>query len=178
MVEHVVDGGVSELDRTRPWRRATYLAGAIAAVELLLLLVLGGVVVGPVIADAISGAARKQVLAAPRPTDPVVRPKPEAVAAKLPRGKTRVMVLNGNGASGAAATAAQRVRARGYRIGDVGNAPRADYARSIVMFRPGFRGEAGRLARDLRVGIVAPLDGMSRGELRGAHLALILGARD
>lgn len=178
MVEHVFDGGVPELELTRPWRRATYVAAAIAAVELLLLLVLGGVVLGPVVAGAISGAARSQVLATPKPASAVEQPARRTVAARLPRRLTKVMVLNGNGTGGAAASAAVRVRARGYRIGDVGNAPRADYARSLVMFRPGFRGEAERLARDLGVTIVAPLDGMRPAELRGAHAALILGSRN
>jgi hypothetical protein len=44
------------------------------------------------------------------------------------------------------------------------------------MFRPGFRPEANRLASDLHVKAVAPLDGVSTAELAGAHLALILGA--
>ena len=86
------------------------------------------------------------------------------------------MVLNGNGRTGAAAAASEQVRGHGYRLGQVTNAPRSDYARSLVMFRPGFRGEAERLARDLRIRIVAPLDGMRPAELGGAHTAIILGA--
>jgi len=53
------------------------------------------------------------------------------------------MVLNGNGRTGAAAVAASRVQARGYRIGEVTNAPRL-VPRSIVMYRPGFAGEGKR----------------------------------
>lgn len=179
MVEHVAEASAAPLDLARPWRRATYVAGAVAAVELVLLLVLGGIVLGPALADALKGAAREQVLSTPLPDDPVAKkkPKPKAVAAKLPRGRTQVMVLNGNGRTGAAAEASAQVRGRGYRLGQVGNAPRSDYARSLVMFRPGFRGEAERLARDLRIKIVAPLDGMRPGELKGAHTAIILGAR-
>ena len=40
------------------------------------------------------------------------------------------------------------------------DAPRHDYARSLVMFRPGFAPEARRLARDLKIRIVGPLDGL------------------
>ena len=39
----------------------------------------------------------------------------------------KVVVLNGNGRTGAAAAAASRVSRRGYRIGVVGNAPSHDY---------------------------------------------------
>ena len=58
-----------------------------------------------------------------------------------------VTVLNGNGVSGAAAAEASRVRARGYKIGVVGNAPRGGYGRTIVMYRPGLSREGSRLAQ-------------------------------
>ena len=45
------------------------------------------------------------------------------------------------------------------------------------MYRPGFEQEADRLANDVHVRRVVPLDGMRPGELQGAHLALIIGAR-
>jgi hypothetical protein len=47
--------------------------------------------------------------------------------------------------------------------------------RSIVMFRPGLRSEALRLARDLHVRVVSPLDGIRTRDLRGAKLAYVLG---
>jgi hypothetical protein len=83
-------------------------------------------------------------------------------------------VLNGNGVSGAAHAAASRVRARGYSIGEIGNAKRTDHMRSVVMYRPGHRGEALRLARDLRIKIVGPLDGLTARELMGAHVAVVV----
>jgi hypothetical protein len=43
------------------------------------------------------------------------------------------------------------------------------------MYRPGFRGEAKRLAKDVRIRRVVPLDGMKIRDLQGAHVALILG---
>ena len=43
------------------------------------------------------------------------------------------------------------------------------------MYRPGFEGEARRLARDIGVRRVSPLDGIRRRDLQGAHIALILG---
>jgi hypothetical protein len=86
------------------------------------------------------------------------------------------MVLNGNGISGAAHEAATRVEQRGYSIGQVGNASSSDFTRTVVMYRPGYRGEGMRLGRDLRVKIVGPLDGMTTRELMGAHVALVVGA--
>ena len=89
------------------------------------------------------------------------KPKIGSSKPQLARGETSVIVLNGNGVSGAAHATASQVEARGYSIGDVGNANRTDYTRSVVMYRPGHRGEALRLARDLRIRIVGPLDGMT-----------------
>src|SRR5439155_5297075 len=77
------------------------------------------------------------------------KPKPAAVAphraaapphhssravALLPRARTGVLVLNGNGVEGAAASAASLATARGYVVKRVGNAPRSGYARSIVEY--------------------------------------------
>jgi hypothetical protein len=45
------------------------------------------------------------------------------------------------------------------------------------MYRKGFHAEGVRLARDLHVKIVGPLDGLAPSALRGAQLAIVLGAR-
>ena len=97
-------------------------------------------------------------------------------SAELPRRKVKVVVLNGNGRRGAAASTASRVQGKGYRIGLVANAPSHDYAASLVMYRRGFEGEARRLASDLGVHVVSPLDGMRPEQLHGAHAVLILGS--
>jgi hypothetical protein len=44
------------------------------------------------------------------------------------------------------------------------------------MFRPGYRPEAVRLAADLKLKIVGPLDGLRGSDLLGAHVALIVGS--
>ena len=95
-------------------------------------------------------------------------------AAKRPRSKTVVLVLNGNGRAGAAASAASRVHSRGYKIGQVTNAPEL-VPRSIVMYKPGFAGEGRRLGRDLHVTLVTPLDGMRARDLGHAQVVFILG---
>jgi len=160
----------------RPWRTALYIAVAIAAFELLLLLLIGGGKLAGWASHRMQLAAREQVAA------PVVHKakktlptrKPAAAVAKRPRSKTVVLVLNGNGRTGAAASAASRVRSRGYRIGDVTNAPEL-VPRSIVMYKPGFAGEGKRLGKDLGVKLVTPLDGMRARDLGRAHLVFILG---
>jgi hypothetical protein len=67
------------------------------------------------------------------------------------------------------------VKGRGYRVGLVGNAPSSAYPQTIVMYRRGFEGEGRRLAADLGVQVVGPLDGMKPAQLHGAQAVLILG---
>ena len=44
------------------------------------------------------------------------------------------------------------------------------------MYVPGFQAEGARLARDLHVKVVGPLDGMRPSALHGGQLAVVLGA--
>ena len=161
----------------RPWRTAAYAAGAVAAIELVLLLVIGGGMLAGYVTDRLQLAAKETMAVTPAKVTPAQRKSraaaPVAVA-KHPRSKTVVMVLNGNGRTGAAASAASRVRTRGYKVGEVTNAPRL-VPRSLVMYRPGFAGEGKRLGKDLGVKLVTPLDGMRAPALRGAQLVFILG---
>jgi LytR cell envelope-related transcriptional attenuator len=165
-------------DAVRPWRTATVVASAIAAGELLLLVLVGIALLGkPLSHKAEQAAAAK--LAVPLPAkssqaSPVKFAKTKQP--KLARTSTRVTILNGNGRQGAAAAQAGRVRMKGYPIAAVGNAPKADYTRTMVMYRGTFRPEAARLAKDLGIKIVTPLDGLSVGALEGAHVAVIVGA--
>ena len=159
----------------RPWRTATVLIAVVAAVELVLLVVVVGALLAKPEPAARRAAPKTAAAATARTTAPAARPA-KAVVAELPRRKVRVVVLNGNGRQGAAAVAADRISSRGYRIGVVGNAPRHDYPSSLVMYRRGFEGEGRRLARDLGVGVVGPLDGMRPAQLDGAHAVFILGA--
>src|SRR5262249_56141372 len=87
-------------------------------------------------------------------------PKREAAPTPLrPRSRVSVLVLNGNGISGSAGSAATGLLARGYRHAVPTDAPRLDYPRSLVLYRPGWQREAERLGRDARIPMVAPLDG-------------------
>jgi hypothetical protein len=158
----------------RPWRTATIVASTVAAFELVLILILGVALLGKPLSERMRDTAQKRSLG----IETQVKAKPKIGSSKpqLARGETSVIVLNGNGVSGAAHTVASQVEARGYSIGDVGNANRTDYTRSVVMYRPGYRGEAMRLARDLRIRIVGPLDGMNVRQLMGAHVAVVVGS--
>lgn len=161
----------------RPWRLAVLALAGVAAVELVLLVVAGGALLARADAALPGGAERA---AAERTTTAATKATPTKAAAKgstamLARRKVGLVVLNGNGRQGAAAGLASRASGRGYRIRAVANAPSMDYPRSIVMYRPGFAPEGRRLARDLGVALVSPLDGMRPKQLRGAHVVVILG---
>jgi LytR cell envelope-related transcriptional attenuator len=159
------------------WRTATLVASGIAALELAVLLVIGVAVLGKSAARHVQAAAYAKVVhdaTAPR-AKPARKAKP--AAPKLSRSRTSVVVLNGSGITGAAGMTAARLRGRGYRIAAVGNArSQSSSARTLVMYRSGFRPEASRLARDVGSGLVTPLDGMRRRALDGAQVVLVVGA--
>ena len=92
------------------------------------------------------------------------------------RARTGVFVLNGNGRNGAASAAAANLSALGYRVPGKGNAARQDYATTVVMYKRGYEAEGRRLAHDLHVHVVGPLDGMRPSALHGGKLAIVLGA--
>ena len=158
----------------RPWRTATLIASTVAAFELVLILILGVALLGKPLSERMRDTAQQRTLGIT--TQANAKPRVASSKPTLSRAETTVIVLNGNGVSGAAHEAASRVEGHGYSIGHVGNASRTDFTRTVVMYRPGYRGEAVRLARDLRIRIVGPLDGITARELMGAHVALVVGA--
>jgi len=153
--------------RDHPWRTIAVVAAGIATLELLGLVIVGVAL----IAKPVMHRARSEAAAPPVKHQQAKTPK----RAVLPRGSVSVTILNGNGLAGAAAAQASRVRARGYVVGEVGNAPRTGYGRSVVMYRSGRRPEALRLARDLQIRLVSPLDGLRPRDLLGAQLAVVVG---
>ena len=169
-----MEQSVTSLAAVRPWRTATLVASAVAVLELGVIVVAGVALLGKPVARHVRAAAAEPALPSARPVP--VALKREAERPRLPRGETSVLVLNGNGRAGAAAATADRLHRVGYIVGGVGNAPRSNYGRSVVMYRRGYRAEATRLARDLGIRIVGPLDGLRLEQLMGAHLALVVGA--
>jgi hypothetical protein len=162
----------------RPWRTATLVASLVAALELVVLIALAILLLAKPLAHAMRQHATAAALApAPKREARVVHARRHAVAKpKLTRAATGVLVLNGNGRAGAASEAAARLSGLGYRIRGKGNAARQDYATTVVMYRRGFEGEGLRLARDLHVRVVGPLDGLKPSALHGGKLAVVLGA--
>jgi hypothetical protein len=156
------------------------IASLVAAVELVLLVVTGTALL---VSHGSATPARHKATSTPAAVSrsrahgtAASHPSHSIGAAKLTRGKVGVMVLNGNGRQGAAAAAAARVRHHGYRIRSVGNAGRTTYARSLVMYGPGYEGEGRRLARDLGIRMVGPLDGMRPAQLHGAQAVVVIGS--
>lgn len=161
------------------WRTTALVAAALAAFEaVLLVLIVLALLVRPLLGSdaAPVSAPPAEAPAKTAPAKPATTPPAKAAPAPaLARNETLVIVLNGNGSQGAASEKADLVRTKGYLIAGTANAPRSDFARSVVMFRPGHRAEGVRLARDFAVKRVAPLDGIRPAELQGAHVALIVG---
>ena len=157
---------------SHPWRTIAVVATGIAMLELIGLLI----VAIALLAKPVLHHAQKEARAAAVKPPVVKKPAPTKVGPLLQRRRVSVTVLNGNGVSGAAAAEASRVRARGYIVGVVGNAPHGSYGRTVVMYHAARRGEALRLARDLQIRRVSPLDGLRRRDLHGAKLAIIVGA--
>ena len=148
----------------RRWRTATFVVCGIAAFQLLLLLIIfGGVFSKTSAADAKSPAAKKHRAG-----------RAEARQPRLARTQTKVLVLNANGITGAAAAESDSLRARGYKISATGNAAQTS-GQSVVLYRPGRLAEAQRLASDEGIPLVGPLDGITTRELHGAHLVIVLG---
>jgi len=164
----------------RPWRTATLVASLVAAIELVLLVGAAVLLLAKPLAHAVQRHAEASVLApaATATKTPAITHKVRKVApAKHTRSHTGVFVLNGNGRSGAASAEAAKLSGIGYRVPGKGNAKRQDYATSVVMYRRGWEPEGRRLAGDLHVKIVGPLDGLSTSSLHGAQLVVVLGAR-
>ena len=107
-------------DLIRPWRTAAFVAGAIALVELLILVGIGGTTLARGVSHRVHRAAVNEARGS-APTRSLAK-HTNAQPARLPRSKTEVLVLNGNGRQGAAAVEATSVRHHGYRTGAVANA--------------------------------------------------------
>jgi LytR cell envelope-related transcriptional attenuator len=163
-VEHV-----QPINRPFSSRPTTFALAMLLAVSLMavgaLVLLFQATGTRPAATPATSGP--KHQTATP-PAQPLPPPHPRA--------RTSVLVLNGNGISGAAGGEATRILARGYRHAVSTDAPNLDYARSLILFRPGWQREAERLARDAKIPTVAPLDGRVAPAYAHVPLVVILGA--
>jgi LytR cell envelope-related transcriptional attenuator len=154
-----------------PWRGATLVVGAIAAIELAALIGIGAVHLAP--KGAAAAAAAK-----PQHARPVVHVPKVALPPAHPlraRASVHVLVLNGNSVQGAASREATLLQSAGYRIAGAENAQRHNYAQSMVLYVPGWIKEARRLAHDTGIRLVAPIDGLRPAALKGSKTVVILG---
>jgi hypothetical protein len=165
------------LPRTFPWRTATFVVGTLAALELLALIGIGAVNLAPkqhtratttAATPAATSAHARRAAHVKRPAAPPSHPL-------RARSSVRVLVLNGNGVQGAASSTAGRLQASGYRIAGAENAQRHDYAQSMVMYVPGWVKEARRLAHEVGIRLVAPVDGLKHASLKGSKVVVLLG---
>jgi hypothetical protein len=161
-----------QLSHPFPWRLATGVVGVIALAELVALVALGAVRILP---ERHTAPTAEATTAAVAPVRPAVHVPPAPSHPLQARAVTRVLVLNGNGRQGAAGAEAVRLTTLGYTVTGAENAARHDYAQSMIMYIRGFLPEARRLARDIGIRIVAPVDGLSPGRLQGSKLVVLLG---
>jgi hypothetical protein len=169
-----------QLPHSFPWRAATLVAVTIALVELVALIVSGALLVARSTPHRAATAtakaqAKPAVTHARRAVAPVKRVRVVAHPLRA-RSQVRILVLNGNGRQGVAHAEAARLQALGYPIGGAENADRHDYARSMVMFVPGWSKEARRLAREIGIRLVAPVDGLTPARLKGSRVVVLLGS--
>jgi LytR cell envelope-related transcriptional attenuator len=156
-----------------PWRGATLIVGAIAAVELLVLIGIVALHLVPKQAVARTAAPAKTHHA--KPVQHIARAAVPSHPLRA-RSHVHVLILNGNGVQGAASTEAARLQSAGYRIRGAENALRHDYARSMVLYVPGWVKEAQRLAHDAGIKLVAPIDGLTPAKLKASQAVVILGS--
>jgi len=164
------------LQRAFPWRTASVVLAAVAALELVALIGIGAThLASSLRSRATTPPATAARAAAPARKHVVLRVAAVPRTPLRPRGRLSVLVLNGNGVNGAAGAEATSLATLGYAASRAADAPRHDYARSMVLYVPGYLREARRLGHDAHVRLIAPADGASRAELRGSELVVVLG---
>ena len=157
-------------ERHHPWRTIAVVVAALAVLELLGLVVVGIALVAKPMAHRSMPTPRRRDR---RPWSEARRP---SRCCRCFRATVSVTILNGNGVSGAAASEASRVRARGYIVGRVGNAPRGSYGHSVVMYRAGRVREAYRLSRTSGSRSFRRSTASAKPTLHGAKLAVVVGS--
>ena len=168
-----------------PWRTATLVATAVAVAELWGLIAIGAFHFVHPLRHAHTTAATPPAVTHPLTTAATVQRQVVPVPAKdrvevaahplRPRSQVRVLVLNANGVQGAAHAEAAQLRGLGYPIAAAENAPSHQYAQSMVMYVPGYLKEARRLANEIRIRLIAPVDGLTQSALQHSRLVVLLG---
>jgi hypothetical protein len=98
-------------------------------------------------------------------------PKPGAIVP----GEVDVAVLNGTSVPGLAAKVGDDVRVNGFRLGAVTNS-RDQFDQTVVMYRPGQQRAARKVAHDLGVKPLQPIDRQTEQTAGDADVVVIAGA--
>jgi hypothetical protein len=98
-------------------------------------------------------------------------PRPGAIVP----GDVDVAVLNGTSAPGLAAKVGDDVRVNGFKLGAVTNS-RRQFDQTVVMYEPGQQRAAKKVAHDLGVKPVQPIDRQTEQTADGANVVVIAGA--
>lgn len=86
----------------------------------------------------------------------------------------QVAVLNGTDVEGLAGRFGDQIDERGYSLGAITNSPNT-FEQSVVMFRPGFKPEAQRVARELNIREVRAMGNAIAEASASAKVAVIVG---
>jgi transcriptional regulator with XRE-family HTH domain len=123
------------------WRHRRWLAvvGAACAIAVGL---------GLFLQPSLGGSESRAAIPPAEPTKPAAPKLPE-------RWEIQVDVFNGTRVGNAAASIANDVAGLAYRMGEVGNAKRRDYRKTLVYYPPGGEAIGRRLAGELGVGTAA-----------------------
>lgn len=95
-------------------------------------------------------------------------------AAKVTPAEIEVTVLNGTSVAGLAATFGDKVEGKGFNLGAVTNSS-SSFEESVVMFRPGHKMEAQKVAKQLSISKLQPMNGEIESVSAGADVAVIVG---
>jgi hypothetical protein len=96
------------------------------------------------------------------------------VTAKLAPGEIEVTVLNGTAVPNLAADFGHRIEAKGFKLGALGNTSQP-VEQSVVMYKPGHKPEAKRVARQLKISRLAAMDSEVTSASAGAKVAVVIG---
>ncbi len=97
-----------------------------------------------------------------------------AQAKQLRPADVEVAVLNGTAVPGLAARFGDKIERKGFKLGAVTNSA-SSYSRSVVMFRTGFRPEAEKVAKDLKIDRVRPMTSDIANVSAGASVSVVIG---
>jgi hypothetical protein len=98
----------------------------------------------------------------------------KAHVARVQPGEIEVAVLNGTAVAGLAATYGDKVEGKGFELGAVSNTS-SSFADSVVMFQRGHKPEAQKVAKQLGIDKLAPMNGEVQSVVSGADVAVVVG---